>query len=165
MRTKLKFFLLGTAFSITDLAFAKSLELPTGQVATPLAAKGAHIEPLTARIGPYPESIADGAAAIFVSPDMHESMALTSFHNQLKRPGGSIGVVAQRLQTLQAPNSCSGIAWAPDGKAFSSGEVWAKISSSLSARAGVSFDRTRSATHWTHRGTKGQGCRTHTILQ
>lgn len=88
VRPKLRFLLLAIAFSVPELAFAEPLGLAIGQ------------------------------AAIVVSPDIHEMMALSSFYNRVNRPGGSIGASAHWMQTLQAPNSCSGIARAPDGKAF-----------------------------------------------
>ena len=49
-----------------------SQALPTGQMLTPLAAPGATFEPLVAHTGPLPDTRADGAAAIAVSPDGRE---------------------------------------------------------------------------------------------
>jgi hypothetical protein len=107
--------------------------LPTGQALTPLAVPGARFTPLVAHIGPHPDYIADGAAAISVSPDAREMLVLTSGFNRYDGPDGktvgkqstqyvfryAIGPSgARRLQTLQVPNSFGGIAWQPDGRGF-----------------------------------------------
>jgi DNA-binding beta-propeller fold protein YncE len=107
--------------------------LPTGQALTPLAVPGARFTPLVAHIGPHPDYIADGAAAISVSPDGREMLVLTSGFNRYDGPDGktvgkqstqyvfryAIGPSgARRLQTLQVPNSFGGIAWQPDGRGF-----------------------------------------------
>ena len=104
--------------------------LPTGQALTPLAAPGARFAPLVARTGPNPAYIADGAAAIAVSPNGREMLVLTSGFNRYNGPDGKL-VLAQSgqylfryridakgptwLQTLTMPNSYSGVAWSPDG--------------------------------------------------
>ena len=133
MRVRLRNFLLALAISKPALAVAEPLELPTGQAATPLAAHGARFEPLVAHVGPYPDTIADGAAAIAVSPNKREMLVLTSGYNRVNGPDGAViaaqsmqyvfryaidGPAAHWLQTLQVPNSYSGLAWASDGKAF-----------------------------------------------
>ena len=64
--------------------------LPTGQTLTPLAAPGALFEPLVAHVGPYPDYVADGAAAIAVSPDGNEMLVLTSGFNRFNGPDGKI---------------------------------------------------------------------------
>ncbi len=107
--------------------------LPTGQYLTPLAAPGASFEKLTAHIGPYPDYVADGAAAIAVSPDGREMLVLTSGFNLFAGsdsklvPEQSVQYIfryridarAGRLvQTLTVRNSYSGIAWQPDGRGF-----------------------------------------------
>src|ERR1700751_91464 len=56
--------------------------LPTGQALTPTAAPGAQFSPLITRVGPHPSYIADGAAAIAVSPDKSEMLVLTSGYNR-----------------------------------------------------------------------------------
>src|SRR3954449_5953242 len=104
--------------------------LPTGQALTPLAAPGAQFAPLVAGIGPHPAFVADGAAAIAVSPDKREMLVLTSGFNVYDGPDGKrvpkqstqyifrysiSGKTALRLQALQVPNSFSGIAWRPGG--------------------------------------------------
>ena len=114
-------------------AQASAQRLPTGQSITPLATPGAHFEPLTARTGPYPAYVADGAAAIAVSPDRREMLVLTSGYNRFNGPDGkivpeqSVQYVfryaigpegARRLQTLTVPNSYSGVAWLPSGRGF-----------------------------------------------
>jgi len=122
------------ATAIGGVALAQ--QLPTGQSITPLAAPGAVFRPLVAHTGPHPDYIADGAAAIAVSPDRREMLVLTSGFNRFNGPDGKI-VPAQsgqyvfvyridrggaRLeQTLTVPNSYSGVAWMPDGRGFAVG--------------------------------------------
>ncbi|WP_218276964.1 hypothetical protein, partial [Pseudomonas sp. FW306-02-F08-AA] len=64
--------------------------LPTGQALTPLAAPGARFAPLVARTGPNPAYIADGAAAIAVSPNGREMVVLTSGFNRYNGPDGKL---------------------------------------------------------------------------
>ena len=112
---------------------SKAQLLPTGQALTPLAAPGASFSSLVVGIGPNPSYVADGAAAIAVSPDKRQMLVLTSGFNQYNGRDGktvkeqstqyifrySIGARAARLvQTLQVPNSFGGIAWTPDGRGF-----------------------------------------------
>ena len=107
--------------------------LPTGQTLTPLATPGARFEPLVARTGPHPAYVADGAAAIAVSPDGREMLVLTSGFNRFNGPDGKVlpaqstqyvfryaidAAGARWLQTLPVANSFSGVAWAPDGRSF-----------------------------------------------
>ncbi len=107
--------------------------LPTGQMLTPLAAPGAQFDPLVTHIGPMPDYVADGAAAIAVSPRHDEMLVLTSGFNRVNNAKGSLDPVqsqqyifvfridakgATRTQTLAVPNSYSGIAWRPDGNGF-----------------------------------------------
>ncbi|MFM9852212.1 MAG: bifunctional YncE family protein/alkaline phosphatase family protein [Sphingomonadaceae bacterium] len=114
-------------------AFAQGEALPTGQVITPLATPGARFAPLVSDVGPYPTYVADGAAAIAVSPDGQEMLVLTSGFNRVNAPNGqiSLGQSGQyifvyaitakgsvRKQSLTLPNSYSGIAWLPGGKGF-----------------------------------------------
>ncbi|WP_246848195.1 bifunctional YncE family protein/alkaline phosphatase family protein [Sphingomonas beigongshangi] len=107
--------------------------LPTGQRLTPTAAPGARFEPLVTHAGPQPATLADGAAAIAVSPDRREMLVLTSGFNRFNGPDGKV-VAAQStqfvlryridargsrlIQSLQVPNSFGGIAWRPDGGGF-----------------------------------------------
>jgi DNA-binding beta-propeller fold protein YncE len=112
---------------------AGSQELPTGQRLTPTAAPGARFEPLVVRTGPNPAYVADGAAAIALSPDGREMLVLTSGYNKFNGPDGkaipaqsvqyvlryAIDAAGSRwLQTLTVPNSFGGIAWRPDGSGF-----------------------------------------------
>jgi len=130
--------------------------LPTGQAITPLAAPGARFTPLVAHVGPHPNYIADGAAAIAVSPDGREMLVLTSGFNRYNGPDGKTVAAqstqyvfryaigrkgARRLQTLQVPNSFGGIAWQPDGRGF---VVGGGVDDSvyLFARHGSQFART-----------------------
>jgi len=108
-------------------------QLPTGQSITPTAVPGARFVPLVAHTGPHPSYVADGAAAIAVSPDGREMLVLTSGFNRFNGADGKI-VPAQSqqyifryridrrsatlLQTLTIPNSFGGIAWRPDGRGF-----------------------------------------------
>ena len=110
--------------------------LPTGQMLTPLAAPGASFAPLRSGIGPFPDYVADGAAAIAASPDGRQLLVLTSGFNRFNRPDGAIDPAqsgqyvfvydisstgARLQQTLMLPNSFSGIAWRPDGGGFAVG--------------------------------------------
>ncbi|OYY72556.1 hypothetical protein [Sphingomonas sp. 28-63-12] len=107
--------------------------LPTGQMLTPLAAPGARFEPLVTHVGPLPDYVADGAAAIAVSPRGDEMLVLTSGFNRVNDPNGTLSLLqsqqfifvyridargATRTQTLTVINSFSGIAWTPDGNGF-----------------------------------------------
>ena len=108
-------------------------QLPTGQAITPDAAPGAQFSPLVTRAGPYPDYVADGAAAIATSPDHRELLVLTSGFNRFVGPNNkvvpaqsgqyilrySVDARGSRLvQTLIVPNSFGGIAWQPDGSGF-----------------------------------------------
>lgn len=112
---------------------APGVALPTGQRLTPLAAPGARFAPLVTQVGPHPDYVADGAAAIAVSPDGREMLVLTSGFNLFngadgkRLPAQSLQYVfryaidtrgSRLLQTLTVPNSYSGIAWLPDGRGF-----------------------------------------------
>ncbi|MEA3058324.1 MAG: hypothetical protein QOF34_1139 [Sphingomonadales bacterium] len=107
--------------------------LPTGQAITPFAVPGARFTPLVAHVGPHPGYLADGAAAIAVSPNQREMLVLTSGFNLYNGPAGktdekqstqyvfryAIGANGARwLQTLQVPNSFGGIAWQPNSRGF-----------------------------------------------
>ncbi len=117
----------------TAAARADAQALPTGQMLTPLAAPGATFEPLVARTGPYPDTIADGAAVIATSPDGTEMLVLTSGFNRFNGPDGKIvpaqsdqyvfryridATGARLEQSLTVPNSYSGVAWLPDASGF-----------------------------------------------
>src|SRR5579864_139350 len=122
-------FLASSAFSAPTV---KEL-IPTGQAITPMAAPGARFSPLVSEVGPHPTYVADGAAAIAVSPDGREMLVLTSGYNLYNGADGKrvpeqstqyvfhysiSGKSAVRLHSLQVPNSFGGIAWKPDGKGF-----------------------------------------------
>lgn len=107
--------------------------LPTGQTLTPLAVPGAKFVPLVAQVGPRPETVADGASAISVSPDGRRMLVLTSGFNRVNGADGAIlpeqsvqyvfvyaleGKGSRWLQTLTVPNSYSGISWTLDSKRF-----------------------------------------------
>jgi DNA-binding beta-propeller fold protein YncE len=119
----------------TDVAAAQPAMqlLPTGQAITPVAAPGARFSPLVVNTGSHPSYVADGAAAIAVSPDKREMLVLTSGFNRYNGPDGKVveqqstqyvfryaidGRGARSLETLQVPNSFGGISWRPDGGAF-----------------------------------------------
>src|SRR5947208_1947500 len=126
------------AASVGSVACAANAEprtqfLPTGQQLTPTAAPGAHFIPLVAHVGPHPGYVADGAAAIAVSPDKREMLVLTSGYNRYNGADGKLVPAqstqyifryaisakgARRVQTLQVPNSFGGIAWQPNGRGF-----------------------------------------------
>ncbi len=126
---------LAAAVVLTTTAPAPQL-LPTGQAITPLAAPGAGFTPLRAGIGPHPAYLADGAAAMSLSPDKRTLLVMTSGYNRYNGADGKI--VAEQsqqyifvyslsakgatpVQTLTVPNSFSGIAWRPDGRGFAVG--------------------------------------------
>ena len=127
--------LASSALSVSGVHAAelKKQLLPTGQGLTPLAAPGASFSPLVVGIGPNPSYVADGAAAIAVSPDMREMLVLTSGYNRYNGSDGKTlkeqstqyvfryaidGPGGRLLQTLQVPNSFGGIAWLPGGRGF-----------------------------------------------
>ncbi|WP_068075632.1 bifunctional YncE family protein/alkaline phosphatase family protein [Novosphingobium lentum] len=130
--------LLGTASSMVSgqaLASppAPAPMLPTGQALTPLAAPGARFEPLVARTGPRPDTLADGASAMAMSPDGRTMLMLTSGFNRVNGADGAIlpdqsnqylfvyavdDAGSHWLQTLTVPNSYSGVDWLPDGSGF-----------------------------------------------
>lgn len=126
--------LAGLATSLVPLSAALAgEELPTGQTLTPMAAPGAAFEPLVTRIGPMPQTVADGAAAIAVSPDKRQMLVLTSGFNRYNGPDGKIlseqsqqyvfryaidGKGARWIETVAVPNSYGGIAWKKDGTGF-----------------------------------------------
>ena len=107
--------------------------LPTGQRLTPTAVPGARFDPLTVGIGPNPAYVADGAAAIALSPNGREMLVLTSGFNRFNGADGKIDPTqsvqyvlryrlgplrAERTQTLSVADSFGGIAWRPDGQGF-----------------------------------------------
>ena len=123
-------------------AVASAQQLPTGQSLSPLAAPGAVFRPLVSRVGPHPDYIADGAAAIAVSPNRREMLVLTSGFNRFNGSDGKVVaaqsgqyVFAYRIdcagarleQTLVVPNAYSGIAWTPDGRGFAVGGGVARV--------------------------------------
>jgi DNA-binding beta-propeller fold protein YncE len=107
--------------------------LPTGQSITPLAAPGAHYTPLVTRVGPHPDTVADGAAAVAASPDGRTLLVLTSGFNRFNNQDGSLdapqsqqyifvygmsGGGATWRQSIPIPNAFFGLAWRPDGRGF-----------------------------------------------
>jgi DNA-binding beta-propeller fold protein YncE len=122
----------GVAWSLL-LGVAAAQHLPTGQMITPLAAPGAVFMPLRTDIGPFPDYVADGAAAMALSPDGRQLLLLTSGYNRYNDAKGAISLAQSQQyvfrytinakgaflsQTLPVPNSFSGLAWAPDGRSF-----------------------------------------------
>ncbi len=131
---KLRTIVVLAAAGLGAAAFAQ--QLPTGQSITPTAAPGAIFRPLVAKTGPYPDYVADGAAAIAVSPDRREMLVLTSGFNRFNGADGKLvadqskqyvfvyridRTDARLVQTLTVDNSYSGVAWMPDGKGFAVG--------------------------------------------
>src|SRR5438067_8178706 len=101
MRRRMRQLSLATALWIFVAAGSSATEsissnLPTGQALTPSAVPGSRFTPLVARVGPHPSYIADGAAAIAVSPDKREMLVLTSGFNRYK---GTAGKVLERQST------------------------------------------------------------------
>lgn len=124
-----------TAWATALLATTAAAQtLPTGQALSPLAAPGAVFTPLRAGIGPHPDYVADGAAAMAVSPDGRQMLVLTSGFNRFNGPDGKIvkeqsgqyvfvyDLNAKRgarlAQTLRVDNSFYGLAWRPDSRGF-----------------------------------------------
>src|SRR4051812_41663671 len=85
--------------------------LPTGQALTPSAVPGSHFSPLVARVGPHPSYVADGAAAIAVSPDKREMLVLTSGYNRYKGPDGKILEPQSTQYVLRYAISGRGAQW------------------------------------------------------
>jgi DNA-binding beta-propeller fold protein YncE len=115
----------------TAVAQTEPQPLPTGQRITPLAAPGARFDPLVTRGGPKADYIADGAAAMAVSPDGKRLAVLTSGYNRWNGPDGKLNLAvsqqyvllydlgpdgARHSRTLSVPNSFGGLAWLPDGR-------------------------------------------------
>ena len=129
----LSFALSGLAMAAAAAPLRPGEALPTGQTITPTAAPGARFEPLVARTGPNPSYVADGAAALAVSPDGREMLVLTSGYNRFNGADGKVAEAqsvqyvfryavsargARWRQTLTVPNSYGGVAWRPDGRGF-----------------------------------------------
>ena len=133
---------------------ARPQPLPTGQRITPLAAPGAQFEPLVTKGGPKPDYVADGAAAMAVSPDGGWLAVLTSGFNRFNAPDSKLVAEvsgqyvllyridpaggAHHAQSLTIPNAFGGIAWQPDGKGFAVGGG-VDDSVQLFARSGEGF--------------------------
>lgn len=112
---------------------ASTAALPTGQTITPMAAKAAVFSPLRTGTGPHPDYVADGAAAMRISPNGRQMLILTSGYNRYNSPGGKLlkGQSGQYVfvynltakgaalsQTLEIPNAFYGVAWRPDSQGF-----------------------------------------------
>lgn len=126
--------------------------LPTGQTLTPLAMTSATYMPLRTAMGPHPDYVADGAAAMRVSPDGRHMLVLTSGFNLYNGSDGKL-VKAQsgqyvfiydlsdkgavHRQTLEVPNAFYGLSWRPDGSGFFvSGGVDDEVYEFVKARSG-----------------------------
>ncbi len=141
--TKRSFFIAATAallaVGVTSIgAMAQGVTfdrqlLPTGQAITPTAAPDAKFQLLKTNYGPNPNYVADGAAALLVSPNGREMLLLTSGFNRFNAADGNRDVVqsqqyvfvyavdatgAALKQTLAIPNTFSGVAWRSDGTGF-----------------------------------------------
>lgn len=117
----------------TAPAEPKAQLLPTGQMLTATAAPEARYMPLKTGIGPNPAYVADGAAAIAMSPNGKEMLVLTSGYNRYNGADSKLNAEqsqqyvfvydvgangATARQTLAVPNAYSGVAWRADGKGF-----------------------------------------------
>ena len=129
LKSFLPFLLMTSALAGTAMA----QDLPTGQTLSPTAAPGAVFTPLRTGVGPHPDYIADGAAAMSLSPDGKRMLLLTSGYNKYNGANGKVEALqsgqfifvytlgpkgAHLAQTLRIDNSFYGIAWRPDGKGF-----------------------------------------------
>jgi DNA-binding beta-propeller fold protein YncE len=107
--------------------------LPTGQLLTPKAARGAKVASLNPGLADHPDFLVDHAISFALSPDRRTALILTSGFNKLAGPDGKqLAAVAgeyvfvldlagdepRRTQTIVIPNSFAGIAFAPDGGHF-----------------------------------------------
>ena len=166
LRSFLTLFL--TAAGLAGTATAQ--DLPTGQSLSPLAAPGAAFTPLRTGIGPHPDYIADGAAAMSLSPDGRRMLILTSGYNRFNGPDGklvpeqsgqyvfvySLGAKGARLvQTLRVDNSFYGIAWRPDSRGFYvSGGVDDRVYAFAAAGRGFALKATIALGHTAGNGAK-----------
>lgn len=111
--------------------------LSTGQTITPLAARGAHFEPLNPNLADNPTYTAGQAVTTVVSPDGRTLLVLTSGYNLVAITSGpnagnanvadsneyvfvfdiASGHATQK-QVIQVPNTYSGIAFNPNGQQF-----------------------------------------------
>ena len=120
-------------FAACSTASQGGQQLPTGQSLSPLVTPGARFDALVTHVGPHPDYVADGAAAMVVSPDRRQMLLMTSGFNRYNGADGkvvpdqsqqyillyAIDARGSRLrQTLRVSNSYSGIAWLPDGSGF-----------------------------------------------
>jgi YVTN family beta-propeller protein len=107
--------------------------LPTNQLITPTAARGAVFAPLNPHLPDNPGFLAGQAVSTVVSPDGRTLLVLTSGYNRIVDAEGaniasqsneyvfifdiSHGSPVQK-QVLLVPNTFMGIAFAPDGRSF-----------------------------------------------
>jgi DNA-binding beta-propeller fold protein YncE len=126
--------LLITTLGGTRLACAAGNdELPTGQRVTPTAAPGATMMALNPGLAAHPDFTADGAVSLALSPDRATMLVLTSGYdtngadyykpdpsasNQYVFVYNVAGAAPVLRQVIQIRNTCSGIAFAPDGAHF-----------------------------------------------
>jgi len=107
--------------------------MPSGQLITPLAPKGAKFSKLNPHLRDYPDYTAGQAIKTVLSPDGNTLLVLTSGFNRLKDAQGHreaadsneyvfvFDVSHHRLrqtQVLQVPNTFVGLAFAPEGNRF-----------------------------------------------
>jgi YVTN family beta-propeller protein len=111
-------------------------ELPTGMSITPLAARGATLQPLNPGLPDLPDFTVDHPISTAVSPDGATLLILTSGYNRNNDAKGK-KITAQtseyifvfdvrqakpvQQQVLRIPNAYMGLAWAPDGRHFYAG--------------------------------------------
>jgi len=121
------------ALAFLKTAVAASLLLPTGQSISPTAARGSVFQALNPRIAAAPGYTVGQAETTAVSPDGKTLLILTSGYNLNADARGNLDAATstefvfvfdissgtpQQRQAVPVPNTFSGIAWAPDGKAF-----------------------------------------------
>lgn len=107
--------------------------MPSGQLITPLAPKGAKFSQLNPGLEDFPDYTVGQAVKTALSPDGNTLLVLTSGYNRLNDASGHqkaadsneyvfVFDVAHRAlrqkQVLEVPNTFFGLAFAPDGKRF-----------------------------------------------
>ncbi|MDB5445911.1 MAG: uncharacterized protein JWQ97_1228, partial [Phenylobacterium sp.] len=124
------------ALILTQTAWAAAYgqeAVPTGQVITPTAAKGALFQTLNPELPDAPEFLAGQAAAVALSPNGRTLLILTSGYNRIYGADGQAipsqsgeyvfvydvaGAAPAKRQVLRVANTYLGLAWNPRGERF-----------------------------------------------
>jgi YVTN family beta-propeller protein len=107
--------------------------LPTGKKITPLAIRGAHIEPLNPELSAFPHYLAGQAMTTAMDPAGNTLLILTTGFNRIKDQNDKqiedaseeyvfvydiSGREPRKKQVLKVPNTFAGLAFSPDGERF-----------------------------------------------